>query len=71
MVQLDSAIQSPKFYDAEQRPVFDTRLYPHDLHTITVERLAGPSRGAPKSGHPPVQDMEYEKLTLHVNLVKH
>jgi len=66
---LNYAQLKPKPDDADpKRPIFDTRILP-GLNTINIEMIAGPPRGAPKST--PGQDLELERITLFVNLMKH
>lgn len=38
------------------------------VNRIEVEMIAGPPRGAPKTG--PGQDIELEKITVFVNLLR-
>lgn len=38
------------------------------VNRIEVEMIAGPARGAPKTG--PGQDVELEKMTVFVNLLR-
>ena len=48
-------------------PVYDTRVMP-GLNRIEVEMIAGPPRGAPKVG--PGQEIELEKITVFVNILR-
>ena len=50
-----------------RRPLYDVRVMP-GVNRIDVEMIAGPPRGAPKVG--PGQDIELEKTTIFVNLVR-
>ncbi|KAL9121014.1 MAG: hypothetical protein Q9187_002428 [Circinaria calcarea] len=50
-----------------RRPLYDTRVLP-GVNRIEVEMIAGPPRGAPKVG--PGQDIELEKTTVFVNILR-
>lgn len=50
-----------------KRPLYDTRVLP-GVNRIEVEMIAGPPRGAPKVG--PGQDIELEKITIFVNVLR-
>ena len=50
-----------------RRPLYDTRILP-GVNRIEIEMIAGPPRGAPKVG--PGQDIELEKITVFVNVLR-
>ncbi|SLM40141.1 Bromodomain [Lasallia pustulata] len=64
--RLNRIPQRPEETD-ERRPVYEARVVP-GVNRIEVEMIAGPARGAPKTG--PGQDVELEKMTVFVNLLR-
>jgi chromatin structure-remodeling complex subunit RSC4 len=58
----------PKNEEDPKSPIFDTRILP-GINTINIEMIAGPPRGAPKYSNPG-QDLELEKITVFVNLMR-
>ena len=50
-----------------RRPIYDIRVLP-GMNRVEVEMIAGTQRGAPKVG--PGQDIEFEKVTIFVNLLR-
>ncbi|KAI9880143.1 MAG: hypothetical protein M1830_005172 [Pleopsidium flavum] len=64
--RLNPTPQRPEEADPRQ-PLYETKVFP-GVNRIEVEMIAGPPRGAPKSGAG--QDVELEKITIFANVLK-